>query len=119
MAVRSTKHWLGIWVVYLLVCVLVLPVIAGPQIQKNSRCSNGSSPSILWHHDLLAPSFGSAAVGDIDGDGKQEIVFGTYFHDEHIYALNAEDGSILWTYDTGGCNDASVAIADVDQDGAL
>jgi len=67
----------------------------------------------------LAPSFGSAAVADIDGDGYPEIVFGTYFHDEHIYALNAEDGSVLWSYDTGGCNDASVAIADVDQDGVL
>jgi outer membrane protein assembly factor BamB len=74
---------------------------------------------ILWWYQLDAPSFGSSAVGDIDEDGFLEIVFGTYFNDEHIYALNAEDGSLLWNYDTGGCNDASPVIADVDLDGHL
>ena len=76
-------------------------------------------PQLLWWYDLDAPSFGSAAVGDIDNDGLPEIVFGTYFNDEHIYALNAEDGSMLWNYNTGGCNDASPAIADVDGDDSL
>src|SRR4030042_1524130 len=78
-----------------------------------------TTPQILWGYDLDAPSFGSAAVDDIDGDGKLEIVFGTYFNDEHIYAINADSGTILWTYNTGGCNDASPAIADVDLDGEL
>lgn len=76
-------------------------------------------PEILWWYDLNAPSFGSAATADIDGDGCLEIVFGTYFNDEHIYALNAENGTLLWKYNTGGCNDASPVIADVDQDGEL
>jgi outer membrane protein assembly factor BamB len=76
-------------------------------------------PQILWWYDLNAPSFGSSAVGDIDNDGKLEIVFGTYFNDEYIYALNADSGTLLWRYNTGGCNDASPAIADVDLDGAL
>jgi outer membrane protein assembly factor BamB len=74
---------------------------------------------ILWWYQLNAPSFGSSAVADIDEDGFLEIVFGTYFNDEHVYALNAEDGSLLWSYDTGGCNDASPVIADVDLDGHL
>jgi outer membrane protein assembly factor BamB len=81
--------------------------------------SPAEDPQILWWYDLQAPSFGSAAVGDIDDDGKPEIVFGTYFGDQNIYALNAEDGSLLWKYNTGGCNDASPAIADVDLDGHL
>jgi len=68
---------------------------------------------------LNAPSFGAAATGDIDNDGMPEIVFGTYFNDEHIYAVNAEDGSLLWAFNTGGCNDASPAIADVDGDDSL
>ncbi len=76
-------------------------------------------PEILWWHDLQAPSFGSAAVADIDSDNKLEIVFGTYFNDERVYALNAESGDTLWTYNTGGCNDASPAIGDVDLDGEL
>ena len=74
---------------------------------------------IAWWYDLNAPSFGSSACADIDGDGHLEIVFGTYFNDEHIYALNAEDGSLLWTFFTNGCNDASPVIYDVDLDDEL
>jgi outer membrane protein assembly factor BamB len=81
--------------------------------------SVNDAPEILWWYDLNAPSFGSAAVDDIDKDGKLEIVFGTYFNDEHIYALNADSGTLLWRYSTGGCNDASPAIADVDLDDTL
>jgi outer membrane protein assembly factor BamB len=76
-------------------------------------------PEILWWYDINAPCFGSAATDDFDNDGNLELVFGTYFNDEHVYALNADDGSLLWNYDTGGCNDASPVIADVDLDGEL
>jgi outer membrane protein assembly factor BamB len=84
-----------------------------------SQAETGTTPQILWWYDLDAPSFGSAAVDDIDKDGKLEIVFGTYFNDEHVYALNADSGTLLWKYNTGGCNDASPAIADVDLDDTL
>ncbi len=84
-----------------------------------SQSTMAQYPQVLWWFDLDAPSFGSSAVDDIDGDGNLEIVFGTYFNDEHIYALNADSGTLLWKYNTGGCNDASPAIADVDLDGDL
>jgi outer membrane protein assembly factor BamB len=90
------------------VCLALFPVGARAQY-----------PQIMWWYDLNAPSFGSAALGDIDGDDTLEVVFGTYFNDEKIHALNAEDGSFLWEYGTGGCNDASPAIADVDMDDTL
>jgi outer membrane protein assembly factor BamB len=97
-------------------------IVAGALLSGLSPCladGGRDDPRILWWYDLDAPSFGSAAVRDIDGDGHPEIVFGTYFNDEHIYALNAEDGSLHWRFFTDGCNDASPAIADVDQDGAV
>ncbi|MEW6072985.1 MAG: FG-GAP-like repeat-containing protein [Planctomycetota bacterium] len=95
-------------------------ILAAALVTASFACAAAAqAPAIQWWHDLDAPSFGSAAVGDLDGDGRPEIVFGTYFNDERIVALNAEDGSVLWTYDTGGCNDASPVIADVDLDGAL
>jgi outer membrane protein assembly factor BamB len=76
-------------------------------------------PKLLWEVDLSAPSFGGGAVGDIDEDGKPEVVFGTYFGDGHLYAVNGEDGSILWKFSGwDGPWDASCAIYDVDQDGS-
>ena len=67
-----------------------------------------------------APSFGSAAAGDIDGDGRLEIVFGTYFNDEHLYAVNAEDGTVAWKFKSrGGPIDTSILIHDVNDDDRL
>jgi outer membrane protein assembly factor BamB len=77
-------------------------------------------PDTIWTHDLLAQCFGSPACADIDFDGYLEIVFGTYFDDEHAYALNAEDGSLHWRFDVGGGPlDAAPVIADVDLDDSL
>ncbi len=93
--------------------------IGGSYFRDDVNVSFERNDQILWWYQLDAPSFGSSAVADIDEDGFLEIVFGTYFNDEHVYALNAEDGSLLWSFDTGGCNDASPVIADVDLDGHL
>ncbi len=100
----------GLILIFLAWIFLVMPVYADEL---------DDYPQIMWWYDLNAPSFGSAAVGDIDGDNYPEIVFGTYFGDERIIALNAESGDTLWTYNTGGCNDASPVIVDVDLDGEL
>ncbi len=80
----------------------------------------GINPQVLWEYDLGDSSFGQSSMADIDGDGKQELVFGCYMNDSCIYALNAEDGSLLWKYKTVnqlGCNDAAPLIYDVDNDG--
>lgn len=74
----------------------------------------------IWDVDLKSTSYGSGAVADIDNDGKLEIVFGTYFNDRHLYAVNAEDGTVLWKKKSEkGPFDASVAIIDIDKDGKL
>jgi outer membrane protein assembly factor BamB len=104
---NAAKNTPSAYILYFMLC-LMIPSFSAAQY-----------PQLQWWYDLDAPSFGSAAVGDIDNDGRLEIVFGTYFNDEHIYALNADSGTLLWKYNTGGCNDASPAIADVDLDGDL
>lgn len=106
----------------LLVSCLVLSGLAVGQVEPNQATSAPSSQNqrTIWSLPTQAPSFGSAAAGDIDGDGKPEIVFGTYFNDEHVYAVNAEDGSLLWKHKSlGGPIDTSVLIFDVNGDGKL
>lgn len=84
---------------------------------------NSQTPQIKWWFDTFDSSYGQSAAGDIDNDGKDEIVFGCYRNDSNVYALNAEDGSLLWKYNTSGlqegCNDAAPLIFDVDNDGRL
>jgi outer membrane protein assembly factor BamB len=78
------------------------------------------APKLLWKFDLSSPSFGGPAIGDLNGDGKLALVFGTYYNDEHIYALNATDGKLLWKFKSeSGPFDASVTLVDLDADGKL
>jgi len=72
----------------------------------------------LWTYDLASSSYGGGALGTLDG--KLALVFGTYFNDEHVYALDAKDGTLLWKFKSeGGPFDASVALVDLDGDGKL
>jgi poly-gamma-glutamate synthesis protein (capsule biosynthesis protein) len=52
---------------------------------------------------------------DLDGDGRPEIVLGSY--DRRLYLVDA-DGEVLWAYDTGGSVRA-LATTDVDGDGTV
>lgn len=86
-------------------------------------CLNSQFPQIKWWFDTFDSCFGQTALGDIDSDGKPELVFGCYRNDGCIYALNAEDGSLLWKYNTGefaeGCNDVAPILFDADGDGDI
>lgn len=82
-----------------------------------------AQPTIQWTFDTYDAAYGQACAGDLDGDGKLEVVFGCYRNDSSIYALNAEDGSLLWRFNAAGvaegCNDVAPLIYDVDNDGQM
>lgn len=77
-------------------------------------------PEPMWQLDLGSASYGGGALGDLEGNGRLSIVFGTYFNDEKLYCLDARTGKPRWTFKSeGGPWDASVALADLDGDGKL
>ncbi len=103
--------------IIIIICISLVPL---PSIEKTSPVISVDQPSILWTYNLTSNSYGGAAIGDIDLDGKFEVVFGTYMGDEHLYALNGEDGSLLWSMWAGpGPLDASVKLVDLTGDGRL
>lgn len=109
---------------------------------------NGTSSArsvYAWHTDdgstvggwpvvLNGTTYSSPAIGDLDGDGKPEVVIGSWPRpgagtgDGRVYAIRA-DGSILWERDPhqfvsqinawegGGGIVGSAVIADVNGDG--
>lgn len=61
--------------------------------------------------------YSTPALGDIDGDGKLEVVFGAW--DGYVRALNGEDGSVLWQVFVRDTVWSSPALGDIDRDGYL
>lgn len=111
-----------------MIIALILPIgilTAGshPQLeqdQEETPTIPKSEIKVKWKKVLASPSFGGAAVADIDDDGRLEIAFGTYFGDNSVRVLNAEDGSEYWRFDAGNaCLDASLRFADLDKDNQL
>ncbi len=72
--------------------------------------------TMKWHYNLKDVSFGQTSAMDVDGDGKLELIFSTYWNDSNVYCLNAENGTLKWKHPQpgpgGGCNDAGPLIFD-------
>jgi len=83
----------------------------------------------VWSTQVTGPIYAPPAMGDIDGDGFEEVVIGGYYFrggDPNLYALNGEDGSILWTFSTmdEGSTfekgfEGAPTLYDINDDGAL
>ncbi len=82
----------------------------------------------LWEYRVNEIVRSSPAVGEIDGIGTPEIVFGTgdfwarrpggASDATKVFALNA-DGTLKWSRDTGGYTIGAPALADLDGNGVL
>jgi len=69
-----------------------------------------------WYFVIPEEMHTSFSAGDLDKDGRFEVVFGC--DDGNIYALN-HDGSKLFSFKTGGKVRSTPAVADIDGDGNL
>jgi outer membrane protein assembly factor BamB len=110
----------------LLVCIFFNPqyyVILNKDQNKvskndfNKELKNSATISEFWSFRTHNKVWSSPAVGDINNDGKLEIVIGSL--DNNIYAINGEDGDELWRYYTGDDIYSSPALGDIDGDGKL
>ncbi|MHA2289329.1 MAG: FG-GAP-like repeat-containing protein, partial [Promethearchaeota archaeon] len=80
---------------------------------RNSELeSNSVTVSELWKFQTGNSIHSSPALGDIDNDGKLEVIACT----DKIFALNTENGSLKWSSNVGYMT-SSPALGDVDSDG--
>ncbi|MBC7081436.1 MAG: DUF11 domain-containing protein [Thermoplasmatales archaeon] len=75
----------------------------------------GTDWDVLWVFNTSGNVISTPAIGDIDNDGRNEVVFGSA--DGKVYVLNGSNGLQEWNFTTGGAIYSSPAIADIDGDG--
>ncbi|TFG02093.1 MAG: hypothetical protein EU542_05700 [Promethearchaeota archaeon] len=90
-------------------------------ISSNTREETEKKPSatasVLWNYTARSGVPTSAALADIDEDGKLEVMIGSA--DDYMYALNSEDGTLVWESNPGGHIYSSPTLGDIDNDGKL
>jgi len=112
-------------VVYVVILAVLLTVDCTSQTKSPDKTPTKvemKEPELCWTiDDLPSTSSVSAAVGDITGDEKPEIVFGTYCGGNRVYAVDGIKGKILWEYQVAkhpkcGCIDDAAALYDINGD---
>jgi outer membrane protein assembly factor BamB len=110
----------------MLFCIL-LPVLgapSGPSIFRyddkktgiSNMVSNIVAPEARWTFESGAAHGSVPMAGDIDSDGKMEVVWSS--SQGILYALD-ENGQIEWTYEATGPLYAPSALGDLDGDGIM
>ena len=84
--------------------------------------TEGIDWDVLWATYIGGDGSGneisSPAIGDVDHDGKLEVMIGSA--DGNVYVLRSSDGAIEHVFTTGSSEfPASVALADLDGDGYI
>ena len=79
---------------------------------------------LLWEFRTNDIVRSSPSIGDIDTDGRLDVVFGggDFWHGTDgnaVFALDAATGAMKWWRDLDGITNGSPALADVDGDGDL
>ncbi len=84
----------------------------------------GKDWDVLWKFDTGGSVIATAAMGNVSGDSRPEVVIGS--DDGKLYAINGTTGQKVWQYDAGTAYvsdlgtkgiESSAAIADFDGDG--
>jgi len=88
-------------------------VTSGSPWATRIEALNGENGGRLWSF-LKGP--GMPALGDVDGDGRIEVVAGTM---ERLTVLNGENGTQLWSFVTSLHIISSPALGDINNDGLL
>jgi outer membrane protein assembly factor BamB len=90
-------------------------------LPSNTGCTeltgNMDSVELLWSYTTGGIVESSPVIGDIDGDGKLEVVVGA--QNGTVYAIDGEGNDSLWASTIGSSIKSSPCLGDIDADGTL
>lgn len=98
---------------------IVLSFVFGAACAASCVHAGVQAPVLKWAHGGCFASwcqtgwYSSPAVVDVDGDGRRDVVAGSY----DVVALDGDDGALKWRAASGGRVWPGIAVGDLDDDG--
>ncbi len=85
---------------------------------SNTLLIDGFTGSTIWQHSVADQPWCIDRIGDVSGDGINDLIVGTLFQNNYGYFLDGVDGSELSVINIGSPVDAIGGILDVTDDGS-
>ncbi len=86
---------------------------------SNAFMINGQNGQNIWSQPLSDKCWNIDKIGDINGDGINDLIAGTLFSSNRCYFLNGVNGDELFSLNYGEAVDAICAISDITGDGSM
>ncbi len=88
---------------------------------SSSNCVvvNGYNGMNIWLTSLMDKCWNVDQIGDISGDGINDVIAGTLFSNNYVYFLNGVNGEVLESVSMGQPVDALSSIADITSDASM
>jgi len=80
---------------------------------------DGQTGNFIWTHNVADQPWNVARIGDVNGDGINDIVVGTLYNNNYCYFLDGTDGSVITSINYYEAVDAIASIPDVVGDGSM
>jgi len=113
------KNRVNLYILFSIACQLLFAFM----VLEPALCADGSDAATYrdgFPAAVTGDVYGQVKVADVDGDGKNEMVFGATDGMVHIVGVDGKEKRFgLWPKQTGGPILSSVAIGDIKNDGKL
>jgi outer membrane protein assembly factor BamB len=76
---------------------------------------DGKTGEILWRRKTDAPNMQGISAGDLDGDGRPDVVAASF--DGHVYGLRGSDGALLWMQSIAGGGGSNPVVVQLEAQG--
>ncbi|MBN3035816.1 MAG: choice-of-anchor D domain-containing protein [Bacteroidales bacterium] len=79
---------------------------------------SGANGQNIWLQSTADKAWNIDRIGDVSGDGINDLIVGTLYSNNYCYFFDGTDGTVLYSVNYGQAVDAICAIPDINGDGS-